>query len=237
MNYRQRRMIRIAAVAVLAMLPCSSAIAEDSSLTVVSWGGSYARACVKGYHERFTEETGIAVNLEDYNGGLAQIRAQVEVGNVYWDEVDLDVPDMVRGCDEGVLEIVEIGSLPAGADGTPAAEDFVEGTVTDCGPATIFYSTVYAYNEENIPGEKPTTIAGFFDLKKFPGRRGMRRSPQVNVEFALIGDGVPLDEVYATLDTPEAWPALSASSTPSRTSSSGGRPARSRRRCWPTARW
>ena len=153
--------------AVLAMLPWNSATAEDSSLTVVSWGGSYARACVKGYHERFTAETGIAINLEDYNGGLAQIRAQVDVGNVYWDVVDLEIPDLVRGCDEGLLEYVEIDSLAAGPDGTPAA------------------------------------MADFFDLEKFPGRRGMRRSPLVNLEFALIADGVPLESVYATLDTPE----------------------------------
>ena len=195
--------IRIAAFIAAALLPWGPAAAEDPSLTVVSWGGSYARACVKGYHERFSAETGISINLEDYNGGLAQIRAQVEVGNVYWDVVDLEIPDMVRGCDEGLLELVEIDSLAAGADGTPAAEDFVEGTLTDCGPATIFYSTVYAYNDKHIEGEKPATMADFFDLERFPGRRGMRRSPLVNLEFALIGDGVPLDEVYATLDTPE----------------------------------
>ena len=194
---------RIAVLIAAVVLPWRLAFAEDPPLTVVSWGGSYARACVKGYHERFTAETGIAINLEDYNGGLAQIRAQVDVGNVYWDVVDLEIPDLVRGCDEGLLEYVEIDSLPAGADGTPPAEDFVEGTVTDCGPATIFYSTVYAYNDENIEGEKPATMADFFDLEKFPGRRGMRRSPLVNLEFALIADGVPLDSVYATLDTPD----------------------------------
>ena len=31
----------------------------------------------------------------------------------------------------------------------------------------------------------------------------MRRSPVVNLEFALMGDGVPADEVYALLDTEE----------------------------------
>ena len=30
----------------------------------------------------------------------------------------------------------------------------------------------------------------------------MRRVPFVNLEFALIADGVPVDEVYAVLDTP-----------------------------------
>ena len=50
----------------------------EQTLTVVSFGGSYARACVEGYHKAFTEETGIRIKLEDYNGGLAQIRAQVD---------------------------------------------------------------------------------------------------------------------------------------------------------------
>lgn len=39
-----------------ALMWCAAANAE--SLTVVSWGGSYARACVKGYYEAFTAETG-----------------------------------------------------------------------------------------------------------------------------------------------------------------------------------
>ncbi len=187
----------------LATLTSGLAVANERPLTVVSWGGSYARACVKGYHEAFTAETGIKINLEDYNGGLAQIRAQVESGNVHWDVVDMEIPDMVRGCDEGLLEPIPVNSLPAGADGTPASQDFPLGTMTDCGPATIFYSTIYAYNEENIPGEKPTTMADFFDLEKFPGRRGMRRTPLANLEFALIADGVPLNKVYPTLNTPE----------------------------------
>ena len=31
----------------------------------------------------------------------------------------------------------------------------------------------------------------------------MRRSPLVNLEFALMADGVPVDQVYTTLNTPE----------------------------------
>ncbi len=203
MNTKQRKALCTAVITALAMLTLGCDISEDRPLTVVSWGGSYARACVEGYHEAFTAETGIKINLEDYNGGLAQIRAQVRAGNVHWDVVDLRFPTWAQGCDEGLLEHVEIDSLPAGADGTPAEEDFLFGTSTDCGVATLFYSTIYAYNEKNIPGEKPTTMADFFDIEKFPGRRGMRRSPQENLEFALIADGVPLNKVYATLDTPE----------------------------------
>ena len=177
--------------------------AAAQSVTAVSWGGSYGRAVQMGVNNPFTEATGIRVRVEDYNGGLAQIRAQVEVGNIHWDVVDLEIADAVRGCDEGLLEPVDITSLPAGADGTPAAEDFVDEGQTECGVGQLYWSTVYAYNSRNIEGVAPSTMADFFDLETFPGRRGMRRVPQVNLEFALIADGVPLDEVYATLDTPE----------------------------------
>ena len=192
-----------AVLLLLAALTGFPPLAPAESLTAVSWGGSYARACEKAFYEPFTAETGIEVRLEDYNGGLAQIRAQVETGNVYWDVVDMGMADSVRGCDEGLLEPIDVGDLPPGADGTPAARDFYPGTVTECGVGTLFYSTIYAYNLEQFPGARPSTIADFFDLETFPGRRGMRRTPQVNLEFALMADGVPLDQVYATLRTQE----------------------------------
>ena len=96
---RASRLLARSAV-LFAALSLTLPLAADQALTVVSFGGSYARACQQAYHEPFTAETGIEVRLEDYNGGLAQIRAQVETGNVHWDVVDLNVADAVLGCDE-----------------------------------------------------------------------------------------------------------------------------------------
>ena len=126
----------------------------------------------------------------------------METGKVYWDLIDLEMADAARGCDEGLLEFVDVGDLAPAPDGTSAAEDFFEGTVIDCGAGLLFYSTIYAYNTVSFPVEKPSTIDDFFDLDRFPGRRGMRRAPQVNLEFALLADGVPVEEVYDTLGTP-----------------------------------
>ncbi|MDE0026716.1 MAG: ABC transporter substrate-binding protein [Spirochaetaceae bacterium] len=191
------------AALLLAALVAIPPLAAEQAITVVSFGGSYARACQQAYHEPFTAETGIEVRLEDYNGGLAQIRAQVETGNVHWDVVDLNVADAVLGCDEGLLEFIDPGDLPPGADGSSVEDDFVTGTLTDCGMGTIFFSSIYAYHPRHFAGDKPATIDDFFDLARFPGRRGMRRVPSDNLEIALLADGVPIDEVYATLETPE----------------------------------
>ena len=186
-----------------ALMMAGTAVAAES-LTVVSWGGSYGRASRAAVLEPFSAETGIEVKVEDYNGGLAQIRAQVETGIVTWDVVDLETPDLVRGCDEALLETVDPDAMPPAANGTPATEDYFPDTMTDCGSATLFYATVIAYNSELYPEGKPrpSTAADFFDLQNFPGRRGMRRTPQVNLELALMADGVAHDEVYAMLDTP-----------------------------------
>ena len=187
----------------VALLASQCALPAGETLTVISWGGSYGQAVTRAYLEPFAAATGIEVRLDDYNGGLAQIRAQVETGNVHWDVVDFEMADAVAGCDEGVLEPIDVALLAPGADGTPAEEDFFPDTLLECGVGMLFYSTVYAYNTERLEGEAPTTIDDFFDLERFPGRRGMRRVPFVNLEFALIADGVPIDRVYATLDTPE----------------------------------
>ena len=66
------------------------------SVTTVSWGGSYAKAVNEAINIPFTAATGIRVNVEDYSGGLAQIRAQVDVGNIHWDVVDMEIADAVR---------------------------------------------------------------------------------------------------------------------------------------------
>ena len=199
-----RRFPAAAALTLAATLTATTPAHGDAqSLTVVSWGGSYGRAVYEAAIAPFSEATGIRVDVEDYNGGLAQIRAQVEIGNIHWDVVGLEISDAVLACEEGLLEPIDISSLPHGPDGTPAADDFVDETQVGCGAPFIYGSTVYAYNSDHIPGEMPTTMADFFDLERFPGRRGMRRIAQGNLEFALVADGVPLDEVYATLDRPE----------------------------------
>lgn len=193
-----RRLHQTVAVTCLAITGGGSA----ETLTVVSWGGSYEQASRKAILEPFSKETGIEIRVEVYNGGLAQVRAQVETGKVYWDVVDLEMADAARGCDEGLLEYVDLSELAPAPDGTPAVDDFFDGTVIDCGGGLLFYSTIYAYNADSFPGEKPSTIDDFFDLDRFPGRRGMRRAPQVNLEFALLADGVPAEDVYDTLGTP-----------------------------------
>ena len=196
-SLRAAQALPAAVLAVSLLVACGS-----ESLTVVSWGGVYADACKNAVFDPFTAETGIELRLESYSGGLAQIRSQVETGNVLWDVVDLESADLVKGCEEGLFEFVDIDELPDSPEGIPARADYYEGTYSDCGAGGIHSSTIYAYNHESLSGERPVTIEDFFDLRRFPGRRGMRRSPVANLEMALMADGVRPNEVFAVLSRP-----------------------------------
>ena len=191
------------AATAMSLLLLAGSVAAAESLTVVSWGGAYTRSQVKAYHEPFTKKTGIKINSEDYNGGLAQIKAQVDSGNIKWDVVDLELSDAVRGCDEGLLERIDPKILPPGPDGTPAEQDFIPGTITECAVGEIVWSTVVAYDSTRFPDERPWTIGDFFDVERFPGKRGLRKTPRVNLEWALMADGVPTPQVYEVLATEE----------------------------------
>ena len=190
----------VAALAFAALGYAGSASAE--TLTIVSWGGAYTKSQVEAYHKPWMEKTGDTINSEDYNGGLAEVRAQVEAGNVTWNLLDVELSDAVRGCDEGILETLPTDDLPDGDNGAASTDDFIAGTVHECAVGTIVWSTVYAYDTTKFD-TAPTTIADFFDLEKFPGKRGMRKNPKANLEMALMADGVASDEVYDLLATPE----------------------------------
>lgn len=176
--------------------------ANAAEITVVSWGGAYGKSQIEAYDKPFTEATGIKVNMVDADNPATPIKAQVEAGNVTTDVADVEYSDAVRMCDEGLIIPIDPAVLPPAPDGTPATEDFLPGSLSDCAVASILWSTVYAYDTTKFP-TAPTTIADFFDTAKFPGKRGLRKSAKANLEMALMADGVPAADVYKVLGTPE----------------------------------
>ena len=194
-----RRCARPAAAALaVAAIVAAGAAANAETLTVVSWGGPYADAQRTAFIDAFEAETGIEVKMDEFGGGLARVRAQARTQDVYWDVVDLEFADVVLGCEEGLLHRFDADEFPA-PDGTLARDDYYSDAYSECGVAGVIYSTVIAYNAQAYPKTPPTSVADFFDVKRFPGKRGMRRTPLANLELALMADGVK--NVYQALDT------------------------------------
>ncbi|MBW4706911.1 extracellular solute-binding protein [Roseobacter sp. YSTF-M11] len=172
-------------------------------ITFTSWTGPYMRSQMLGFVRPYEEQTGSRVHVAHYNGGIAEIRDQVESANVIWDVVDLTQADSLRACREGLLEDLSDIDLPGGADGTPFREDFVDGALNDCGVGVIVWGTAFAYSNSLFADNPPATIADFFDTDAYPGARAIRNDPTVIMEWALMADGVAREDVYQTLETAE----------------------------------
>ncbi|MCK0169027.1 ABC transporter substrate-binding protein [Jannaschia sp. S6380] len=182
-------------------LGAQGAAAQD--LTVTSFGGAYGAAQQEHMIDPYMAESGVNILFEDYGGGVAEMKAQSESGNIQWDVVDIEVIDLERACSEGYVAVIDHSILPPGDDGTPAEEDFIPEALHECGVGNIVWSIIFAHADDAYPDGGPQTIADFFDTEAFPGKRGLRKRPQVNMEWALMADGVAPEEVYELLATEE----------------------------------
>ena len=173
-------------------------------LTVATWAGPYSRAQQNALFRPFGEDRRIDVRLALYDGGLTELRQIVGNGRYDWDVMDFELPDAISACRIGLLENIDAKSLPAGADGTPAARDFVPNALGPCWVGSVVYSQVVAYSLRRFGEARPQTIADFFDLARFPGPRALHRSSaKYNLEMALLADGVKPQDVYSVLSTPD----------------------------------
>ncbi|WP_321867387.1 ABC transporter substrate-binding protein [Paraburkholderia tropica] len=171
-------------------------------MTFTSWGGAWQDTQEATAAKPFAAKTGTQLKTDTYNGGIAQIRAQVQSNNVTWDVVDMQLADSIRACDEGLLEKIKPTDLAPAADGTAPKSDFLPGGISDCLAGSIAWSTLITFNGDKFKGHEPAKIADFFDVKNFPGKRGLRKSPEGALEWALLADGVAPGDVYKVLATP-----------------------------------
>ena len=190
----------ILCVVITASEPTESAMGKPP-LTIVSWGGAYTMSQMLAYVRPYRQMRNRWVNVEEYNGGLAKIREQVRSLNVKWDVVDMQLSDAIRGCKEGLFEKIDFAILSPSPDGTLAAKDYYDETLQDCVVGQNIWATVIAYRSSQFPGKSPITITDFFDVKNFPGARGLRKTAEINLEWALMADGVPPNQVYSVLST------------------------------------
>lgn len=181
--------LKTIALAVCGILSCSSAMASE--LTLISFGGTNQKAQDKAFYQPFMKTSGNKILPGEYNGEQARVKAMVEARKVTWDVVEVESPELARGCEEGLYEKLDYSKI-GGKD------EFIGKAVTDCGIGFFVWSTLLAYNADKLKAA-PTSWADFWDLKKFPGKRGMRKGAKFTLEIALLADGVKPDQVYKLL--------------------------------------
>jgi putative spermidine/putrescine transport system substrate-binding protein len=169
--------------------------AEARDLTVTAWGGASQAAAQKAYFKPFTEKTGIPLQEDSWSGGIGVLRTKVQGGNAGWDVVQVEVDELILGCEEGLFEKIDWSRL-GGKD------KFIEPAVNDCGIGAIVWANALGYDGDRLKQGGPANWRDFWDVAKIPGKRGLRKTAKYTLEIALMADGVAPRDVYKTLATP-----------------------------------
>lgn len=170
----------------------ASAIAAD--LTVVSFGGDNKTAQTRAFYEPFQKATGHKIIASEYSGELAKIKAMVDTNSVNWNVVEVGSSELARGCEEGLFEKLDWSRIGD-------AGQYIDGAAQACGAGIFVWSNVLAYDERRLK-DGPKSWKDFWDVKRFPGKRALRKGPLYNLEIALLADGVDRKDIYKLLFTP-----------------------------------
>ncbi|WP_085033751.1 ABC transporter substrate-binding protein [Ensifer aridi] len=171
--------------------------ARADDLTIATYGGAFEEALRAEVYDPFTKDTGINVLADAFSGDVGKIRAMANTGTYNWQLAESESVIAAIGCQQDFLERFDLSRLNL------KESDFVPGSLVECGIPDVIYSVNFAYDSNQVAEPGPQSWADFWDVKKWPGKRAMRKSPNGTLEFALIADGVPMDKVYETLKTPE----------------------------------
>lgn len=186
-----RRIVSISALGLCGAL-FAGAAAADGQLRVVNNGGAVADASRAAWYAPFSEKTGVEIIEDNWNQEYARLRTQIETGNLVWDAVEITFNHMALGCEEGYLERIDWSQHLDPKDFEAA------GGVTDCAVPIMSVVGGLVYDADVITGEPPQTWADFWNVEKWPGKRGLIFRPTA-LEIALLADGVPPDEVIEVL--------------------------------------
>jgi putative spermidine/putrescine transport system substrate-binding protein len=177
------------AAAAMLVLCCGQAVARDLSIVVRPPG---QEAIEKVFIQPFTAATGIVVQTGAWEGGLDTLRAQVKATDNTWDLVLVDADELATGCSENLFEKLDWSAI-GGRD------HYLSLAVSDCGVGASVASTVLAWDRDKFPAAP--AWSDFWDVAKYPGKRGLHRGVRGNLEFALMADGVAPVDVYKVLGT------------------------------------
>ena len=182
------------ALSAVATLLATTALAQEKTVTIASWGGSYQEAQSKALFEPAAAATGVVVKQETY-GGMSDVRLQVSSGAVTLDIVASGSGSAARAGAEGLLEPLDYNVIDVSTFYPTLYSEFCVG-------GDVF-STVYAWNTDTYGAAGPNSWADFWDVKKFPGKRAYRGKVAGALEPALMADGVALEDFYKVLDSEE----------------------------------
>ena len=190
--------VRLTVLLAVAGIVAAGAGASAETLRIVNNGGSVGDAQREAFIKPFADKTGVQIVEDTFAQELAKIRSQVETGNLIWDVAEVTAINDATGCEEGLFEQVDWSQYldPADFEGV--------GGLGKCAVPINFVSGGLVYDGDVYSDdEAPRTWADFWDVEKFPGKRGLLYRAEQTLEIALMADGVEPSKAMEVLSTPE----------------------------------
>ncbi|WP_165405684.1 ABC transporter substrate-binding protein [Bradyrhizobium genosp. SA-3] len=162
----------------------------SGEVRVASFGGAGQQAEQKAFFEPFERATGIKVRVFPV-GDIAKVKAMVDAGNPEWDLAPIGRSPMTTLLKAGdYFEKIDYSLIDDGV-GKEYRTEYSVGFQT--------FAVVMGYRTDAFKGAAPATWVDFWDTEKFSGPRamyGVGAGFTPEMEFALMGAGVPPDKVY-----------------------------------------
>jgi putative spermidine/putrescine transport system substrate-binding protein len=182
---KELRRLSLAAGIMASGLALTAPAFADGEVVFASWGGSFQDALRSAMLEPAASALNVTVK-EDTTNGIQDVRAQITAGAVAWDVTEQDLPSCETLSREGSLEPIDYSIV----DTTGIPKELVHDNYI----GFINFTKVIAYRKDAFGNNGPSNWAEFWDLKNFPGKRGMHGKVNYNLEAALMADGVPMQE-------------------------------------------
>ena len=180
-----------------------------SEVTVMSWGGKYQSVQKSTLGNTFTQQGGTEINWISWSDNprlKIQDIIKKDTKNLSVDILDLligsrfSLNEIETNCKNGALYKFDLNKdLKSKSNSVPLNKDYLAPVLSDCLVGNILFSWNFAFNSPSFINSKPSSAEDFFDVEKFPGKRGLYYLPKTNIEFALMADGINEKGVYQVL--------------------------------------
>lgn len=177
-------------LATAAFLVAWSSTVAARDLTVVARGEAMQAAMTDAYLRPFADVTGFDPEMLAWDGGIDALRDQLKAPGNLWDLVLTDPDELAAGCADGLFEKSEWSAV-GGKD------HYQPWGISECGVGGTISNLVLAWDKDKFP--VTPTWTDFWDVAKYPGKRGLAKNMRGVMEIALLADGVAPADVYKTL--------------------------------------
>ncbi|MCK1759094.1 extracellular solute-binding protein [Bradyrhizobium sp. 137] len=159
-------------------------------------GGSYTEGVRRYVFEPFKQATGIKVVEAVGDLPVPLVKAMYHAGRVDWDIAYLPRKNYPEMHEAGMFVPIDYSLWDQESlDGTPPEARRKDAVYID------HNSEVLAYEPRAFPDGGPQTWVDFWDVKKFPGPRGLYASRgQNNIRYALIASGFAKKDMWPLTD-------------------------------------